>query len=236
MRAIALLCALCALGGLVTGVLTNKADAADATPKPDSRAESTTDIARLQRVTWHWQHVMGVRRTASSFSALRSIDPAYRRWVRELWRRRAQRVRTQAATWMVGRIRHYRSEIEYWQQVMGAGPLRQTASAGGRERTFLRWRSLARAVLRQAQHPPYASAWLCIHRYEGAWTDGGGPYYGGLQMDLGFQQHYGGYLLQRKGTAGHWTPLEQMWVAARAYRSGRGFYPWPNTARACGLL
>jgi hypothetical protein len=27
-----------------------------------------------------------------------------------------------------------------------------------------------------------------------------------------------------------------MWVAERAYRSGRGFYPWPNTARACGLI
>jgi hypothetical protein len=25
-------------------------------------------------------------------------------------------------------------------------------------------------------------------------------------------------------------------VAERAYRSGRGFYPWPNTARACGLI
>ena len=34
--------------------------------------------------------------------------------------------------------------------------------------------------------------------------------------------------------ADHWTPIEQMWVAERAYRSGRGFYPWPNTARYCG--
>jgi hypothetical protein len=25
-------------------------------------------------------------------------------------------------------------------------------------------------------------------------------------------------------------------VAERAYRSGRGFYPWPNSARACGLI
>jgi len=75
-----------------------------------------------------------------------------------------------------------------------------------------------------------------IHRYEGAWNDPNPPYYGGLQMDLGFQRTYGGGLLSRKGTANHWTPLEQMWAAERAHRSGRGFYPWPNTARYCGLI
>ena len=68
--------------------------------------------------------------------------------------------------------------------------------------------------------PPHKSAWLCIHRYEGAWSDGGSPYYGGLQMDIGFQASYGGPLLATKGTAENWTPLEQMWVAERAYRSG----------------
>ena len=55
-------------------------------------------------------------------------------------------------------------------------------------------------------------------------------------MDYGFMSAYGRELLLRKGTADHWTPLEQMWVAERAYRSGRGFYPWPNTARYCGLI
>jgi hypothetical protein len=54
-------------------------------------------------------------------------------------------------------------------------------------------------------------------------------------MDYGFQAVYGSYLLQTKGTADHWTPLEQIWVAERAARS-RGFYPWPNTARSCGLI
>ena len=42
--------------------------------------------------------------------------------------------------------------------------------------------------------------------------------------------------LLHRGWASNWTPLEQMWVAERAYRSGRGFYPWPNTARYCGLI
>ena len=32
-------------------------------------------------------------------------------------------------------------------------------------------------------------------------------------MDLSFQQTYGGWLLRHKGTADHWSPLEQIWVA-----------------------
>jgi hypothetical protein len=55
-------------------------------------------------------------------------------------------------------------------------------------------------------------------------------------MDLGFQRTYGAHLLRMKGTADNWTPLEQMWVAERAHRNGRGYYPWPNTARYCGLI
>jgi hypothetical protein len=54
-------------------------------------------------------------------------------------------------------------------------------------------------------------------------------------MDVEFQRTYGLDLLRAKGTAEHWTPLEQMWVAEHAYRT-RGFWPWPNTARYCGLL
>lgn len=84
--------------------------------------------------------------------------------------------------------------------------------------------------------PPHYNEWLCIHRYEGSWTDPNAPFYGGLQMDIGFQQTYGASLLKSKGTADNWTPLEQMWVAEKAYHSGRGFYPWPNTARYCGLI
>ncbi len=97
------------------------------------------------------------------------------------------------------------------------------------------WRRRAQAERRKAEHPPDLAAFLCIHRYEGAWTDGGGPYYGGLQMDLGFQRTYAPWLLRTKGTANHWTPLEQIWTAEKAARS-RGFWPWPNTARDCGLL
>lgn len=84
--------------------------------------------------------------------------------------------------------------------------------------------------------PAHYSAWLCIHGHEGSWDDDGSPYYGGLQMDIEFQSSYGGELLAKKGTANNWTPLEQMWVAEKAFSSGRGFYPWPNTAHLCGLI
>jgi Transglycosylase-like domain len=76
--------------------------------------------------------------------------------------------------------------------------------------------------------------WMCIHGHEGAWTDPNGPYHGGLQMDAGFMRAYGGDLLERYGTADHWPAAAQVAVAERAYKA-RGFHPWPNTARACGL-
>jgi Transglycosylase-like domain len=103
------------------------------------------------------------------------------------------------------------------------------------------WQRRAQAARRRAARPPHLKAWLCIHRYErhpgqGWATRTGNGYYGGLQMDLSFQRRHGGDLLRRKGTADRWTRLEQMWVAERAYRAGHGFYPWANTARACGLL
>jgi hypothetical protein len=103
------------------------------------------------------------------------------------------------------------------------------------------WKRRAAATLRQAQNPPHRRQWMCIHRFErhpaqGWATRTGNGYYGGLQMDLVFQRMYGPELLRRKGTANRWKAYEQMWVAERAYRSGRGFYPWPNTARSCGLI
>ncbi|HEY6962417.1 MAG TPA: transglycosylase family protein [Gaiellaceae bacterium] len=80
-------------------------------------------------------------------------------------------------------------------------------------------------------------AFTCIHHYEGSWSaNTGNGYYGGLQMDLGFQSTYGGEFLRRFGTADRWPVWAQLTAAVRAYRSGRGFSPWPATARACGLL
>jgi hypothetical protein len=154
------------------------------------RGESATgaQLARLlgqinhhRDETWRWQKVMQRPRTVYAASAEAVLSLAYRRWVVDLWRRRA-----------------------------------------------------ARAKL-QALNPPHKFQWLCIHRYEGSWRDANAPYYGGLQMDIEFQRTYGTGLLRAKGTADHWTPIEQMWVAERAFKT-RGFWPWPNTARFCGLL
>jgi hypothetical protein len=139
------------------------------------------EIARFQKQTWHWQRVMGVRRTPQPSRRLESMDPLAVKQAAERWQKRSD------------------------------------------------------ATYRRAQRPPHLRQFLCIHRYEGSWTDTGDPYWGGLQMDLGFQRTYGGYLFRKKGTADRWSPLEQIWTAENALRS-RGFWPWPNTARYCGLL
>jgi len=148
---------------------------------------------------------------------------------------------------LVEQIADYRSETWRWQQLMGKPRTpasfseRKVASAS--YRTWVRnlWRNRALAAEQRAANPPHRSQWLCIHRYErnpaqGWATRTGNGYYGGLQMDISFQRTYGAEILRRKGTANNWSALEQMWVAERAHRSGRGFSPWPNTARTCGLI
>ena len=124
-----------------------------------------------------------------------------------------------------------RAETWRWQKVMGK-PL----TAVRRALPAKTWRKLAATAYKQALAPPHKRQWLCIHRYEGSWhAHTGNGYYGGLQMDIEFQRFYAAWLLRQKGTADHWTPIEQMWIAERAERAS-GFYPWPNTARMCGLL
>jgi hypothetical protein len=143
---------------------------------------------------------------------------------------------------LLRKIEAMRHETYGWQRVMGRSPspntdaARHVAALDYRRWALTVWTGRARRARRLANHPPHLQAWLCIHHYEGDWRDPSGPYYGGLQMDLEFQRTYGGRLFRRKGTADHWTPLEQIWVAEKAYESGRGFYPWPNTARYCGLI
>jgi hypothetical protein len=143
---------------------------------------------------------------------------------------------------LVRQIHRYRKQTWRWQSVMS---VRRTPASRARVKSPSRaykvwvrnlWKRRALQARRTAHSPPHKAGWLCIQRHEGPWNDPNAPYYGGLQMDIGFQRTYGRRLLRRKGTADHWTPLEQMWVAERSHRSGRGFYPWPNTARSCGLI
>lgn len=98
------------------------------------------------------------------------------------------------------------------------------------------------ATLRAANHArldlgpdALTQDFLCIHGFEGSWTDTGSPYYGGVQMDSAFMAGYGAPFLHAWGTADRWPPFVQVAVAEAAYLSGRGFGPWPNTARMCGL-
>jgi hypothetical protein len=108
----------------------------------------------------------------------------------------------------------------------------------GTLRELQAWRSRASAARLRAGHPPHYDQWMCIHSHEAAWTShdsGHNGHYGGLQMSFDFMRGYGLELFSGKGTADHWTPVEQMWVAERAWQT-RGFQPWPTTARLCGLL
>jgi hypothetical protein len=138
-------------------------------------------------------------------------------------------------------FRHERAATRRWLTVIRGRPprLRSRSLASVPLRRLrglaLMWHRRQHAAWRRAQHPPDLRGWLCIHQHEGSWTDSGAPYWGGLQMDLGFQESYGGWLLRHKGTADHWSPLEQIWVAVRASRV-RGYSPWPSTARFCGLV
>jgi hypothetical protein len=134
-------------------------------------------------------------------------------------------------------IDRYRHRVWHWQRVMDRQVTWTLSRPPAEPLQKVRvWQRIAERTQAAAQHPPHLRAWLCIHRFEGSWRDPNPPYFGGLQMDVGFQRTYGRALFAQKGTADHWTPLEQIWVAERALRAGRGFYPWPNTARFCGLI
>jgi hypothetical protein len=151
-------------------------------------------------------------------------------------------IRAQGGTPLVQQVREHRAETWRWQRVTGKPltrvrqPERSDRSPAYLLRLRDRWEARAVRARKRARRPPHLQEWRCIHRYEGSWDDPNAPYYGGLQMDLSFQRTYGRRLLRTKGTADHWTPLEQMWVGEKALRAGRGFYPWPTAARRCGLI
>ncbi len=128
-------------------------------------------------------------------------------------------------------------------------PPRASPDPAVRAAQIAHWRAVAgwlrarREVLRPDERPlaeriPHYAALTCIaeHESHGTWDiSTGNGYYGGLQMDRGFQQAYAPGLYRTKGTADHWTAEEQMRAAERAIAT-RGFTPWPNTARMCGVL
>jgi hypothetical protein len=220
---------------------------------------------RYRSLTWSYERAAHLPRTATSYSYRRSTDGAYLRWTIDRWTRRAYAARDRALSRVERRLsvripappglrtRLARS-VSYSRRVAlqlrriypGTVSRRFAAARGdtGAETLRLWQQRLAAAIAQVLVHgyarPPIPaslqSAFLCIHRYEGAWdANTGNGYYGGLQMDAGFQSAYGADFLHRWGTADNWPVWAQLQTAVRAYRAGRGFGPWPNTARACGL-
>jgi hypothetical protein len=95
-----------------------------------------------------------------------------------------------------------------------------------------RW--VRQSIVRERQQ--LYEKWRCIHEHEGAWdSNTGNGYYGGLQMDVSFMNAYGREFIIRWGYAHNWPVWAQLRAAERAYHSGRGFGPWPNTRRMCGV-
>lgn len=141
-------------------------------------------------------------------------------------------------------IDSYKAKVWYLERIMHTPLTTYPVGEGGWVLIYPRdlawelraWKITLKATTIVFRYPPNYSAWMCIHHGEGAWNDPNPPFWGGLQMDSGFQATYGAFLLRWKGTADHWAPLEQIWTAEFARASGRGFYPWPNTARVCGLI
>jgi hypothetical protein len=223
-------------------------------------------IDHYRELTWTYERAARLGRTPTSFTYRRSHDRRYLEWMADRWTRRAYSARHRAISRIdrslavalpadPGLRSSVRARLVYSRRLTlklrriypgrvsrrFAGARRRTASA-----TLRLWQlRSAEAALAVAVHG-YAHArlpvslrraFLCIHRYEGAWNaDTGNGYYGGLQMDVAFQRRYGREFATRWGTADNWPAWAQLEAAARAYRSGRGFWPWPNTARVCGLI
>jgi hypothetical protein len=230
---------------------------------PVTELRSLADHYR--RVTWDFERAARARQTPTSFSYRRSSDLGYLRWTIDSWTRRAYSARALALRTIkrklavplpsppalrVSRARELRYSKRLTLALRRIYPGRVTrgfASAhASTDRATLRlWqeREAAAAVLvsrhgvRQASIAAWLNdAFLCIHHFEGAWTSNtGNGYYGGLQMDRRFMVTYGRDFVGRWGTADNWPVWAQLETAARSYPV-RGFTPWPNTARACGLL
>jgi hypothetical protein len=223
-------------------------------------------VNHYRTVTWAYERAADLKKTPTSFRDHRSTDRAYLQWSIDTWTRRAYVARRAALAKIQHRlaVRLPKPPTLYAQLSRRVGYSRRLAlslrriypgkvsrrfasatGATGRETLQLWQQRSAFAAIAVSEHgldrapiPAWLNdSFLCIHHYEGAWSSNtGNGYYGGLQMDLTFQSIYGAEFLNRWGTADNWPVWAQLRAAVRAYQSGRGFGPWPNTARACGLI
>jgi hypothetical protein len=144
------------------------------------------------------------------------------------------------------RIRRDQRATWRWQDVMLKAhtrpnqPVAHISKLDWLQRTAKYWHKRRQHAAYLAHHPPHKGLWLCIHRQEGSWTDNGSnnPHWGGLQMGWWFMKTYARKLLVRFGKANNWPPLQQIWVAERAFK--REHYSlrwltgqWVPTASRC---
>ena len=255
-----------ALAGLITFALAGAAFAREtvrpARPVPIPALRQVVEHYRT--LTWTFERAARVRRTPTSFSYRHSADRRYLQWTIETWARRAYTARDVALrrvhrrlavaiptpplphSALPRRVAYARRLTLELRRIYPGSVTRRYETARGKTPagTLQLWqRRLAAATLQALRHghrslpSGLSSAFLCIHHHEGAWdANTGNGYYGGLQMDRRFQLLYGSDFVAKWGTADNWPAWAQLQAAVRAYRSGRGFYPWPNTARACGLI
>jgi hypothetical protein len=86
----------------------------------------------------------------------------------------------------------------------------------------------------------WAESWAgrCVSSREGGLrtvSTPSGTWHGKWQMNADFERAYGPRFLRRWGRASHWPEWAQDYAAYRGYLAG-GWWKWPNTAAACGLL
>src|SRR5262245_56728508 len=73
-------------------------------------------------------------------------------------------------------ILRHRREAWRWERIMGVRLTRSLPhSPVDPGRRAAAWHRLAVNMRRRAQNVPHRSAWLCIHRLEGSWTDPNPP-------------------------------------------------------------
>ena len=154
---------------------------------------------------------------------------------------RTAETRVDPTTGVVRKIKRYQRATWRWQRLMGVPrtPNRrrylkirdreyrvQSSTSGDGEQPG---RSAGRTTLHTKVRGAASSATRGLGAIHTTRT-------GEAQMDRTFMRQYAPRHLLRRGWANTWTPIEQMWVAERAIRAGRGFYPWPHTGRMCGLI
>jgi hypothetical protein len=170
---------------------------------------------------------------ATSTAQAESLRIAHKPW--------SQMTRAQTIDVLKRQIHRDRSVIRFWKHHRDLATVHRDVAS-----TQTRWARISLKIAAPNLHRLVASrlasrvvgsvksALLCIHSHEGSWSDPGYPYWGGLQMDMNFQSAYGPEFLRRWGTADRWPVYAQLQAGARAV-AARGFSPWPNTRKLCGV-